>query len=65
VEVGWERIFGAEGEAVGADLDSAVSAGGADELLDGSPGAVLVNRGAASAAKTTVRWALIEARLLW
>ena len=36
-----QRVFGGEDVLAGADLDGAVAAGGADELLDGPAGAVL------------------------
>ena len=57
-EIGRQRVFGGEGVAPGADLDGAVAAGGADELLDGPAGAVLDEPGdgqVARAAKTMVR----------
>ena len=40
-EVGREWVFGGEDVLAGADLDGAVAAGGADELLDGPAGAAL------------------------
>lgn len=40
-QVGWQRVRGGESVVAGADLDGAVAAGGAGELLDRPAGAVL------------------------
>jgi hypothetical protein len=60
-----ERVFYGEDVLAGADLDGAVSAGGADEFLDRPARAGLDEPGDGQGGEDDGQWASMESRLRW